>query len=196
MIERTIRQTALDDEEIIELYWRRNEVAIQETDIKYGKFLFKIAYNILNDSCDCEECQNDTYLGIWNTIPPTRPAVFPAFIAQIMRRIAINRYKVKRAKKNIPSEFTISMDDLYDTLQSTESIEATLEAEEIGRLISDYVRGLSKQNRYIFVGRYYMSDSIEQIARELNITASSVYKALDRIKVGLKNHLERNGVIV
>ena len=71
-----------------------------------------------------------------------------------------------------------------------------MEAEEIGRLISDYVRGLSKQNRYIFVGRYYMADSIEQIARELNITASSVYKALDRIKVGLKNHLERNGVIV
>ena len=71
-----------------------------------------------------------------------------------------------------------------------------MEAEEIGRLISDYVRDLSKQNRYIFVGRYYMADSVEQIAQELNLTASSVYKSLDRIKVGLKNYLERNGVIV
>lgn len=80
----TTWQTTLEDKRIIELYWDRDETAIQETDNKYGKFLFKIAYNILNDRCDCEECQNDTYLGIWNAIPPTRPAVFPAFITQIM----------------------------------------------------------------------------------------------------------------
>ncbi len=197
MRERTIMQQGiLDDEQIIDLYWNRDETAIEGTDIKYGKFLFKIAYNILNDSCDCKECQNDTYLGIWNSIPPTRPNVFPAFITKITRRIAINRYKEKRAKRNIPSEFTASMEDLYDTLQSTESVEADVEAEEIGRLISNYVRGLSKKNRYIFVGRFYMADSVEQIAQELNLTSSSIYKALDRIKTGLKNHLERNGVII
>lgn len=197
MRERTIIQQAiLDDEQIIDLYWDRDETAIEGTDIKYGKFLFKIAYNILHDSCDCKECQNDTYLGIWNSIPPTRPDVFPAFITKITRHIAINRYKEKRAKKNIPSEFTVSMEDLYDTLQSTESVETDVEAEEVGRLISNYVRGLSKKNRYIFVGRFYMADSVDQIAQELNLTSSSIYKALDRIKIGLKNHLKKNGVII
>lgn len=88
------------------------------------------------------------------------------------------------------------MEDLYDTLQSTESVDATIKVAEIGHLISHYVRGLSKQNRYIFVGRFYMADSVDQIAQELNLTSSSVYKALDRIKNGLKSYLERNGVIV
>lgn len=192
----TIQQDLPNDEQIIELYWQRNETAIQETDTKYGRFLFKIAYNILYDSYDCEQCQSDAYLGIWNAIPPARPTVFPAFIAQIMRCIAINLYREKRAKKNIPSEFTVSMEDLYETLKSNESIEADVEAKEIGRLINNFVRGLSKQNRYIFVGRFYMADSVDQIAQELNLTPSSVYKALSRIKLGLKDYLERNGVIV
>ena len=197
MSERTIiQQAVLEDEQIIGLYWKRDEKAIRETDIKYGKFLLKIAYNILNDSSDCEECQNDTYLGIWNAIPPTYPAVFPAFITQIMRRIAINRYKEKKAKKHVPSEFTVSMEDLYDTLQASDSIETELETNEIGHLISDYVRGLSKQNRFIFVGRFYMADSVENIANELDLTPSSIYKALERIKIGLKNHLEKKGVII
>ena len=88
------------------------------------------------------------------------------------------------------------MEDLYETLKSNESIEADVEAKEIGRLINNFVRGLSKQNRYIFVGRFYMADSVDQIAQELNLTPSSVYKALSRIKLGLKDYLERNGVIV
>lgn len=197
MVKRTdIQQNIIEDEQIIELYWERNEKAIQATDVKYGKFLFKIAYNILNDRCDCEECQNDTYLGIWNAIPPTRPTVFPAFITQIMRRIAINRYKEKKVKKHIPSEFTVSMEDLYNTLQSSESVESVIEAEEIGQLINNYVRNLSKQNRYIFVGRFYMAEPVEEIAKDLNLTSSSIYKAIDRIKSGLKDYLEKNGVIV
>lgn len=91
MSKSTEQQEIIADEQIIELYWRREEKAIQETDKKYGQFLFRIAYNILHERLDCEECQNDTYLGVWNAIPPTRPTVFPAFITQIMRRIAINR---------------------------------------------------------------------------------------------------------
>lgn len=190
------RQTFLEDEQIIDLYWHRNEFAIKETHIKYGKFLFKIAHNILNDSCDCQDCQNDTYLGIWNAIPPTRPVVFSAFIAKIMRCIAINRYKEKRTKKNIASEFTVSMEELYDTLHSPENAESILEAQEIGRLISEYVKGLSKQKRYIFIGRFYMADSVEEIAQELNLSSSSVYKALERMKIGLRKHLEINGAII
>lgn len=89
----------ISDEQIIEMYWQRDEMAIHETDKKYGKMLFKISYNILRDKQDCEQCRNDTYIGIWNAIPPARPAVFPAFITQIVRRISINNIRKKQAKK-------------------------------------------------------------------------------------------------
>lgn len=178
------------DEQIIELYWQRNERAISETDFKYGQFLYRIAYNILHDKLDCEECQNDTYLGIWNAIPPTRPNVFPAFITQIMRRTAIDRYKQKTSKKRIPSEMTVSLDEL-----DAEAIHYD-NAEELGRIISDYLRTLSDKQQFMFIGRFYIADSVQDIANDLGITPSAVYKELGRIKSELKMHLERNGVYV
>lgn len=190
----TERQGIVADEQIIELYWQREEIAIQETDRKYGQFLFRIAYNILHDRCDCEECQNDTYLGVWNAIPPTRPAVFPAFIMQIMRRVAINRYKEKTSKKRIPSELTISMEELNDVLHSGMSVETEYAAKEIGKIISEYVRELTDRQQYIFVSRYYLSVNVNEIARELSVSHHTVYRELDQIKIGLKEHLERNGV--
>lgn len=189
-------KTVIADEEIIEMYWQRDEAAIQETDYKYGQFLFKIAYNILHDRPDCEECQNDTYLGVWNAIPPTRPTVFPAFITQIMRRIAINRYKEKTSKKRIPSELTVSMDDMHDTLHSGNTVESDYEAEEIGKLINDYVRGLSERQRYIFIDRFYFAESVETIAADLSISVPTVYREIEKIKQGLKSHLERNDVFI
>lgn len=86
------QQKSFADEQIIDMYWNRDEQAIQETDRKYGNYLFTIAYNIVYDSCDCEECKNDTYLRAWNAIPPTRPNVFLAFITTIIRNIAINSF--------------------------------------------------------------------------------------------------------
>lgn len=190
------KSSFIKDEEIVDLYWNRDETAIKATDIKYGQLLLKIAYNILGDRNDAEECQNDTYLGTWNAIPPTRPTFFSAFITQIVRRIAINRYKKKRTKKYAFSEFAVSIEELYEVLFSDESVEAALEAKEIGRLTSEYVRGLSKQNRYIFIGRFYIGDSVNQIANELHLTSSSIYKALEKIKNGLKVYFQSNGVIV
>ncbi|MBQ8546152.1 MAG: sigma-70 family RNA polymerase sigma factor [Clostridia bacterium] len=188
------KQIFITDDDIIELYWQREEHAIEETDNKYGELLFRIAYNILNDKCDSEECQNDTYLGIWNAIPPTRPSVFPAFIVQIMRRIAIDCYRRKTNKKSVPSEFKVSMDDLCYCLQSEEKIDSNLNAKELGKLISNYVKGLSNKQQYIFVSRFYMSNSIDTIAKEMNVTSSSVYKSIEKIKRGLKEYLIRKGV--
>ena len=195
-MKRTETQATIADEQIIEMYWHRDERAIHETDEKYGQFLFRIAYNILHDRLDCEECQNDTYLGVWNAIPPTKPSVFPAFITQIMRRIAINRYEEKTSKKRIPSELTISMDDLNVTLQGYESVENVYEAKEVGKVISDYVRGLSERQQYIFIGRYYMADVVESLAEDLNISVPTVYREIDKIKQGLKVYLEENGVLI
>ena len=187
------RKEKISDERIIELYFLRDESAIRVTDEVYGAMLYRIAYNILHDGLDCEECKNDTYLGVWNAIPPTRPKVFPAFITQITRRAAINRYKEKNTEKRIPSELTVSVYDLADFLSDGSSAETEYIAREVGKAISDYVRGLSEKRRFIFVGRFYIGETVESIAQDLGLTSSAVYKELEKLKKGLKLHLERNG---
>lgn len=196
MSKSTEQQEIIADEQIIELYWRREEKAIQETDKKYGQFLFRIAYNILHERLDCEECQNDTYLGVWNAIPPTRPTVFPAFITQIMRRIAINRYKEKASKKRISSELTISMEDVNGTLHGDDSVAVKYEMAEVGKIINNYVRELSDRQRYIFIDRFYLAESVETIATDLSISVPTVYREIDKIKHSLKLYLEWNDVYI
>ena len=196
MSKSTEQQEIIADEQIIELYWRREEKAIQETDKKYGQFLFRIAYNILHERLDCEECQNDTYLGVWNAIPPTIPTVFPAFITQIMRRIAINRYKEKASKKRIPSELTISMEDVNGTLHGDDSVAVKYEMAEVGKIINHYVRELSDRQRYIFIDRFYLAESDETIATDLSISVPTVYREIDKIKHSLKLYLEWNDVYI
>ena len=104
----------LEDNEIIELYWERDEEAISETDKKYGRYLFTIANNIVNNRLDSEECVNDTYLGTWNAIPPTRPNVFQVFLSKVMRNIAVDKFREKSAQKRIPSELMSSLDEISE----------------------------------------------------------------------------------
>ena len=186
--------TGITDEQIIELYWNRKENAITETDKKYGPYLMRIAQNILGDRLDCEECRNDTYIGVWNSIPPTRPGVFQAFIAQIMRRIAINRYKERSCQKRIPSELTVSMEELENALHSGQSVEEEYLAKEVGQLISGYVRGLDQRQRYIFIDRFYLAEPVKTIAAELSVSVPTVYREIEKLKQGLKLHLEQEGV--
>lgn len=183
------------DEQIVEKYWDRNPDAIQETHQKYGHMLRKVAYNILFDVQDCEECQNDTYLKIWNTIPSTRPTSFLAFIVQIMRHIAINRYKAKSRKKRIPSQLMTALDEL-ESLSNGMSVEEIWEAKELGELITGFVENLNERQRYLFVDRYYLAEPIEKTASDLSISTQVAYKELRKIKKGLKEYLERNGVQV
>ena len=105
----------IDDKKIIELYFERNEQAIKETDIKYGKLCHKIAYNILNNLQDSEECVNDTYLGVWNKIPPTRPDNFKAYISKIVRSISIDKFRKQKAKKR-SADMVMALDELADIL--------------------------------------------------------------------------------
>ncbi len=188
-----IQTLRLTDEQIIELYWKREEKAIYETEVKYGKMLIGIAYNILHDKPDAEECQNDTYLCVWRRIPPTKPTVFPAFISKIVRDIAVNKYKEKTSQKRIPSELTVSIDDLHDFLHNNNTPETEYTAKELAGLISDYLRGLSERQRFIFIERYYLAATIESIATELGVGLATVHREIEKIKRGLRAHLERNG---
>ncbi|MBE6690677.1 MAG: sigma-70 family RNA polymerase sigma factor [Ruminococcaceae bacterium] len=184
----------LSDDEIVELYWNRNEKAIAATDDKYRGFLFTIAYNIVHDHQDCEECINDTYLGTWNRIPPTRPNVFQAFLSRIMRNIAVNRYKYNTADKRIPSELTVSLEELEHYMRSDMSIEEELAIKQLGDALNGYLYGLSERDRLIFMSRYYYADKVIEIADMLNISRNTVTKYLESIREGLKEHLIKEGV--
>ena len=183
------------DNQIVEKYWQRNPDAIQETDTKYGRILQNVAYNILFDLQDCEECQNDTYLKIWNTIPSTRPTAFFSYLMQIMRQIAIDRYREKTRKKRIPSQLTISLEEL-ELMGGGPSMEEVYEAKEIGKMITEYIRGLSDRQQYIFLDHYYTAEPVEKTAAELKISVQTVYREIEKIKQGLRKYLERNGVSV
>ena len=157
------KQTAkvpMDDEKIVELYWERDEKAIEETDFKYKKYLFSIAYNVVHDRLDCEECLNDTYLGAWNAMPPSRPNVLKAFLTTITRRIAIKRYHSNMRRNIIPSEMTVSLSELEDFVAGDEDVGAEFDAERLGHIISDFVRSLPERRQFIFMSRYYVSDPI------------------------------------
>ena len=186
-------RTPIDDERIVELYWERDEKAIEETDFKYKKYLLSIAYNVLHDRLDCEECLNDTYLGAWNAMPPSRPNVLKAFLTTIARRIAIKRYHSNVRQKVIPSEMTVSLSELEDFIADDGDVDSELDAERLGRVISGFVRSLSERRQFIFMSRYYVADPIDTIARDLSLSRSMVNKELAAIRRALKEKLESEG---
>ena len=190
------KDACLTDKQIIDLYWHRDESAIEETDKKYGRALFRIAYNLLSDRMDCEECKNDTYVRVWNSIPPTRPRVLPAYLTEIMRRVAINKYKQKTSQRRVPSELTVSMDELRDSLQNEASPVSERDAAEIGKVINAFLRELPERRRYIFIERFYFAEPVEEIATELSVSVATVYREIERIKKDLKVYLERNDIYI
>ena len=190
------KQTAkvpMDDEKIVELYWERDEKAIEETDFKYKKYLFSIAYNVVHDRLDCEECLNDTYRGAWNAMPPSRPNVLKAFLTVITRRIAIKRYHSNSRQNVIPSEMTVSLSELEDFVAGDGDVGADFDAERLGHIISDFVRSLPERRQFIFMSRYYIADSIDTIASDLGLSRSMVNKELAAIRCALKEKLESEG---
>ena len=188
----TKQAATMSDEQIVALYWQRDEQAIRETDIKYKKFLLSVAYNILQDMYDSEECLNDTYIGAWNAIPPARPVLLQAFLATIMRRTAIDCYKAKKRQKRIVSELTVSLSEVEDFISDDDMYSQT-DAKELGRVISDFVRSLSDRRMYIFMSRYYIARPIKEIARLLGCSESTVNKEIAAIKRDLKEKLKKEG---
>ena len=191
-----LKDTLISDEKIIELYFKRDERAITETDAKYRKFLFSIAYNILHDTCDCEECLNDTYKDTWNSIPPARPSLLQAFLAAIMRRTAIDLYKTKTRQKRISSEFTVSLSEIEDFVSNKDDTFSSVDENELGRVISDFLRSLSQRRMYIFMSRYYIFRPINEISKLLGCSESTVNKEIATIKQQLKEKLEKEGYTV
>lgn len=184
-------RTIMSDEEIIALYWDRDERAISRTDEKYKKFLLSVAFNIVYDTQDCEECLNDTYIDAWNSMPPSKPALLQAFLATIMRRTAIDRYKERKRQKRIASELTVSLSELEEII--ADESDNSAQTDELARLLSDFVRSLPDRRMYIFMSRYYFARPIGEIASLLCCSESTVNKEIATIKRELKEKLMKEG---
>ena len=184
-------RTIMSDEEIIALYWDRDEQAIARTDEKYKKFLLSVAFNIVFDDQDCEECLNDTYIDAWNSMPPSKPALLQAFLVTIMRRTAIDRYKSRKRQKRIASELTVSLSE-FEEIIADES-DNSAQTDELARLLSDFVRSLPDRRMYIFMSRYYFARPIGEIASLLCCSESTVNKEIATIKRELKEKLMKEG---
>ena len=155
-----IKSEQISDNEIVELFLRREERAIEYTDAKYGRYLYTIAYNIVHNHPDCEECLNDTYIGTWNRIPPTRPHSFQAFISKIMRNVAVGKFRKNNAEKRIPSEMIVSLDELDECVSFGPSVDEEYAINELTRILNKYLHDLNDRDATVFISRYYYSDTV------------------------------------
>lgn len=184
-----------EDEKIIEMFFERSEQGIRELDKKYGQFLHKISYNILNNQQDAEECVNDAYLGAWNAIPPAKPDPLLTYICKIVRNISLKvYYKKTAAKRN--SVYTIAMNEIEACVASPNTIEAEFEAKELAHIIESFLDTITPENRVIFMRRYWFSDSCKDIAEFVGLTEKNISVRLTRIRRKLKSYLAEREVFV
>ncbi len=185
----------MDDKEIIAMYWQRNEAAIRETDVKYGKLCSYVAKHILLSLEDCEECVNDTYLACWNVIPPKQPDKFSAFVSRITRNLALNRFDYLTAEKRNPKA-VCSLEELEECVSGADSAESELMEKEIERTVSDFLWKQEEEKRNIFIRRYWYFDSIEEISRQTGFPTGKIKSVLFRMRGKLRAHLEKEGIAV
>ena len=181
----------MDDKNIIKLLFARAENAIHELSIRFGKQLYRIAYNILENHPDAEECTNDTYLSLWNAIPPVSPDPLAPYVYRTGRNTALKRLHRDTAQKR-DSRYDVSLEELNDCLPGG-TVEQIIDARELGRTIDCFLASQSKENRYIFVRRYWYGDSVGDIARALKMQENAVSVRLNRIRKSLKDYLLKEG---
>ena len=184
----------MDDKQIIDLYWARSERAIEETDKQYGKLCHRIAFNILFDSQDSEECVNDTYLKTWAAIPPRRPAKLSAFLGKITRNLALNRYERKTAEKRGGGEVPVALEELAQCVPDPVSVEQMLDARILAEKLNEFLSNLSAEARKIFMRRYWEVCTVSEIAKIYGISESKVKVSLFRTREKLKAFLEQEGI--
>ena len=184
----------MQDQSIIDLYLERDERAIEETAIKYGAYCNKIAYNVLRDIFDAEECVNDTYLRVWNTVPPTVPNIFSAFLAKITRNLAIDRYNKSHSQKR-DGKVAGSLDELCECVGEGD-FSNELEIASLGSTISAFLAGEKPLVRRIFIRKYFFEDTLSEIAKMHGMSEANVKVTLHRVRARLHDHLTKEGFFI
>lgn len=186
----------MDDNQIVDLYWKRQGTAISETKKKYGRYLFSIANHILAQYEDSEECVNDTYLGAWNSIPPHKPTVLSTYLGKITRRLALKRYRMNTAEKRGGTETDLSLDELEDCVSGGHVPDEQVNYRMLVSALNDFLADLPETQRRIFVCRYWYCDSIAEIAHRFSRSESNVKTILLRIRKKLKYRLKKEEIIL
>ena len=183
------------DEYIIELFFARSEDAISSLDEKYGRTCRSISFNIVGNLDDADECVNDAYLGAWNAIPPARPNPLLTFVAKIVRNVSISRYRRNSAAKR-SSSYTVALEELENCLADARTVDDEMESAELARIIEEFLKTLSLENRVIFMRRYYFSDSIKDISALTGLSEKNVSVRLARTRAKMRDYLNSREVSV
>lgn len=185
----------MTDEEIIDLFFERSEQAIVELEKKHGSAVRQVTRNILADPSDAEECVNDTWLGVWNAIPPARPQPLRTFVCKIARNLATKRYHANLAQKR-NSYYDLALDELAACIPCADSAEDEVAARELARLLNAFLDTLAYEDRFLFMRRYWYSDPLPEIAKQAGLRYSAAAVRLHRVKKKLKDYLLKEGVSV
>ena len=185
----------MEDNVIVKLFFERSEEAIRETDKKYGSYCKAVAYNILNNTQDAEECVNDTYQKAWDTIPPQRPASLSAYLARITRNTALNWLKSKKTQKRGRGEYQLAFEELESVIGYSEDVEDHFDGRLQSELIERFVKALPADSRLVFIGRYWHFESVSDIAKKTGFSESKVKMLLLRARSKLKGLLEKEGIL-
>lgn len=182
----------MEDSMIIEMYWNRNESAIEETDKKYGSYCFAVANNILNSKEDSDECVNDTWLRAWNAIPPKKPERFRVFLAKITRNLSFDKYKMKNASRR-KGEMLYILDELSECISSGNTADDELDMKLLSESINSFLKTISERDRTVFLRRYFYAEAVTEIAERMYITPNNVSAILARSRAKLREHLTKEG---
>ncbi len=184
----------MEDKKIIDLYWARSENAIVETSNKYGKYCHYIAFNILRNTEDSEECVNDTYMKAWGVMPPKRPNRLSTFLGKITRNLSLDKYKRYTAEKRGFGQIVLALDELEECLSAIDSVEQIVDGMALTEVLNQFLSNLSPEARKLFMCRYWYFNSIKEIAADYAISESKVKMSLLRSRKELKHILEKEGI--
>ena len=183
----------MTDREILELFWKREERALEETETQYGGYCRSIAWNILHDRLDTEECVNDTWFRAWNAIPPDRPNRLAVFLGTITRNLSLDRWRLKQSKKRGGGQLETVFSELEHCVADSVTLEDRISCMELSRLLDRFLQGLPQKSRCIFVRRYWYADSVADIAHRYGMSVSAVKVDLHRSRNKLRIVLEQEG---
>ncbi|MBQ7860129.1 MAG: RNA polymerase sigma factor [Faecalibacterium sp.] len=185
----------MEDAQIVELYWQRDEQAIAETAARHGRVCYRVAYNILNDRLDAEECVNDTYIKAWHSLPPHRPTGLAAFLCKITRHLSLNRWRDRSREKRGGGETPLALDELAECVSDGSSTEQAVDHNALTRALNDFLALLPAAEREVFVCRYWFLASSQQIGQAFDFSESKVRSMLLRTRSKLKRYLEKEGLL-
>lgn len=184
----------MEDGEIVDLYWARDENAIIETQIKYGRYCYCIAHNILYNKEDSEECVNDTYLNAWNAMPDLRPNRLSTFLGKITRNLSLNRWERYNAAKRGSGQVVLALDELHECVPARDSADQIVDDLALAEILDRFLAGLPKEKRMIFMRRYWYMSPIAEIAADYSMGESKIKMSLLRTRKELRQLLEKEGV--